>query len=261
PLAGTIIALVVSLLAIAILSGFVTERFLGITAWRQLPLVVWVVFAIFCDSWAFVFTSAILQHGIGVSTSYKICQGAILLCLVCYVTTKILIYFFLVEKAFLIRKGTSSTTRLTSKLYVFNSFGMLSVYVVVSALNFVFRIARIEHGQCTIGMKKVAMIPLISFDLLVNIYLTLIFMIPLRSLYSYRNMQRTPITDRLRTVAMRTFVGACCTTVSSVVNLSVLMVLNGEPGWVCLMCCNIDILFSAMVIHWVTSRDHKGKAS
>lgn len=58
-------------------------------------------------------------------------------------------------------------------------------------------------------------------------------------------------------------------------NLSVLMALDGEPGWVCLMCCNSDspsppsplittktnhsplptVLFSAVVIQWITSRD------
>lgn len=54
---------------------------------------------------------------------------------------------------------------------------------------------------------------------------------------------------------MRTLIGCICTLTSSVVNLSVLMGLNGEPGWVCLMCCNSDILFSAIVIQWVTSRD------
>ncbi|KAL7944345.1 hypothetical protein V8C42DRAFT_326541 [Trichoderma barbatum] len=39
------------------------------------------------------------------------------------------------------------------------------------------------------------------------------------------------------------------------------MALNGEPGWVCLMCCNCDILFSAIVIQWVTSRDNAGTVS
>lgn len=65
---------------------------------------------------------------------------------------------------------------------------------------------------------------------------------------------------------------------SSHSNLTVLMVLNGEPGWVCLMCCNSDskcppvmdkilsdlidiVLFSAVVIQWVTSRDSAGSSS
>lgn len=41
-------------------------------------------------------------------------------------------------------------------------------------------------------------------------------------------------------MALRTFIGSCATLTSSVVNLTVLMVLNGEPGWICLMCCNAD---------------------
>lgn len=60
------------------------------------------------------------------------------------------------------------------------------------------------------------------------------------------------------------------------------MALNGEPGWVCLMCCNCDstlpdlhlylplrvwlsltwlVIFSAVVIQWVTSRDNAGTSS
>ncbi|QPH06137.1 hypothetical protein C2857_004391 [Epichloe festucae Fl1] len=39
------------------------------------------------------------------------------------------------------------------------------------------------------------------------------------------------------------------------------MSLDGEPGWVCLMSCNCDILFSALVIQWVTSKDNAGTSS
>ncbi|KAG7294302.1 hypothetical protein NEMBOFW57_004373 [Staphylotrichum longicolle] len=74
-------------------------------------------------------------------------------------------------------------------------------------------------------------------------------------LYSYKNSDRIPGSRKLKTMATRTFIGCICTLISSIVNLSVLVGLNGEPGWVCLMCCNSDILFSAVVIHWVTSRD------
>lgn len=71
-------------------------------------------------------------------------------------------------------------------------------------------------------------------------------------------MRRTPSTIRLRTCAIRTFIGAVATLVSTLINLTVLMVLKGEPGWLCLLCCNVDIIFSAIVIHWVTSLDHAG---
>lgn len=41
-------------------------------------------------------------------------------------------------------------------------------------------------------------------------------------------------------MALRTFIGTCCTLLSSVVNLTVLTVLKGEPGWICLLACNAD---------------------
>lgn len=84
-------------------------------------------------------------------------------------------------------------------------------------------------------MKSVAMVPLISFDAVVNVYLTILFLIPLSSmfygafdligspsnyvtdLYSFKNIPKSPANIRLRTVAFRTFVGSCCTLVSSVV--------------------------------------------
>ncbi|OAQ72995.2 hypothetical protein VFPPC_12906 [Pochonia chlamydosporia 170] len=240
PAAGRVLAMMVSLLSTSVLTLFL------------------MVFAIYTDSYVFVFASAMLQHSIGVNSSLRTCDSAILICLVCYVTTKF-IYLFLVEKAHIIR--CTPKKRVSSRLYMFNSVGMLGVYLVVVILNFVFRIARLQDGECIIGMKSFAMIPLISFDTVVNVYLTIIFLIPLRKLYSYKNMPRTHANMRLRTIAFRTFCGAVCTLLSSMINLSVLMSLDGEPGWVCLMSCNCDILFSAAVIQWVTSKDNAGTSS
>ncbi|KAH6679673.1 hypothetical protein B0J14DRAFT_650057 [Halenospora varia] len=160
------------------------------------------------------------------------------------------IYYFPVERVFIIRR--SPKKRLRDPLYLFNTFGMLVPYCVVIVLNFYFRFSVYENGYCIIGMKKVAMIPLIAFDILVNVYLTSLFLIPIRGLYSYKNNR----SSQIRTVAMRTFIGSLATLVSSVVNLTVVMLLNGEPGWICLMCCNVDILFSVLVLHWITSKDN-----
>ncbi|UKZ54678.1 hypothetical protein TrVGV298_008490 [Trichoderma virens] len=258
PLPGQIISVMLSLTATTVLTLFLTQRVLVIKAWNRLPPVVWLVFAIYIDSYIFVIATAVLQHSLGVNSSYGICEAAIILCLVCYVTTKF-IYLFLAEKAWIIRGAT--TPRLKSTLYLVNSLGMLTIYIAVVILNFVFRITEMNNGECIIGMRSAAMIPLISFDTVINVYLTIMFLIPLKKLYSYTNMARTRANIRLRMVAFRTFCGAVCTLVSSIVNLSVLMALNGEPGWVCLMCCNCDILFSAIVIQWVTSRDNAGTVS
>ncbi|KAJ9141846.1 Ring finger domain protein [Pleurostoma richardsiae] len=258
PKAGLIVSVFLSLTSLAILSIFLTQRFSTVKVWSRVPYVVWLVFLIYADSFLFVFATAVLQFGFGVDSSRSLCGAAIILCLICYVSTKF-IYLFLVEKVYIIRG--SKKRRMQSKLYIFNSFGMIGVYTVVVALQFLFRFTRMENGQCVIGMKKVAMIPLIGFDGLVNVYLTILFLIPLSGLYSFKNEQKTRPSVRLRTIAMRTFIGSLCTLASSIVNLTVLMVLDGEPGWVCLMCCNSDILFSAIVIHWVTSQDHAASAA
>ncbi|KAI6354470.1 hypothetical protein MCOR25_008585 [Pyricularia grisea] len=257
PLAGTIFNVALALVSASVLSTLFAMRANAIKTWKRLPYVVGILFFIYVDSYMFVLSSAIIQYGIGINVNLAACDAAIIICLTFYVTTKA-VYLFLVEKAYIIcgsRKG-----RLQSKLYLFNSFVMMGIYVVVVVLNFVFRINRLEDGTCVIGMKKIAMIPLIAFDALVNVYLTFLFLVPLMRLYSFRNPLSKPDmyrpTMKLRTVAMRTFIGACCTLASSIVNLTVLMVLNGEPGWVCLMCCNSDILFSALVLYWITSKDN-----
>ncbi|KAI1107328.1 hypothetical protein F4804DRAFT_352221 [Jackrogersella minutella] len=243
PVAGTVFGVILSFSASSILSWFLTQRSFTVKTWRQLPFITWLVFAIYGDSWIFVFATGIINYGVGVDSNLGVCSAAILLCLFCYVSTK-----------FIIRGGTKR--RLESKLYLFNSFGILTIYSIVCILNFVYRIARMEDGQCIIGIRREALITLITFDILINVYLTFIFLNPLRSIYSFAGLSRAPANPpRLRTVAIRTFIGALCTTTSSVVNLAVLMVLDGEPGWVCLTCCNADILFSALVIQWITSHD------
>ncbi|KHO01983.1 uncharacterized protein MAM_00984 [Metarhizium album ARSEF 1941] len=181
PAAGRVLGMVVSLLSTSILALFLTQRCLVIRSWSRVPIVVWLVFAIYTDSYIFVFASAMLQHSIGLNASFRTCDSAILICLVCYVTTKF-IYLFLVEKAHIIR-GTPKK-RIRSRLYMFNSLGMIAVYLAVVILNFLFRIAKLDDGECVIGMKSFAMIPLISFDTVVNVYLTIIFLIPLRSEFS-----------------------------------------------------------------------------
>jgi hypothetical protein len=131
-------------------------------------------------------------------------------------------------------------------------------YCVIVALNFVYRVAYFSaDGTCIIGMESKSVMPLIIFDAVLNFYLTLLFVIPLRKLYSYKNSPNSI----LRTITLRSFVGSLATLTSSVVNLTVLMVLHGEAAWICLMCCNADILFSVLVLHWVTSKDRASTGS
>ncbi|KAF1808596.1 hypothetical protein P152DRAFT_214120 [Eremomyces bilateralis CBS 781.70] len=267
PIAGEIVTIFLTLATLSVLVFCLTRRVQSIRSWKKLPINGWLVFLIYLDSYTFVVFTALVAKGLGINTSPQICEGAIILCLICYVTTKVMVYYFLVEKAVSYNRtqtnGHSLTMtkyiirgsrkpRLKDRLWKINFFGMMCPYLIIIVLNFVFRIAYIDDGgQCIIGMKKAAMIPLITFDVIVNVYLTILFLIPLRRLYSYKH----DTNHSLRIMALRTFIGSCATLISSVANLTVLMLLNGEPGWICLMLCNADVLFTAIVLHWITSID------
>ncbi|RYC61829.1 hypothetical protein CHU98_g4370 [Xylaria longipes] len=253
PLAGRVAGIALSMVSIVIISIILTQRSLAVKAWRQLPPVQWLVFAIYIDSFLFVFTTSVLKFGFGFASGSAFCEGAILLCLICYVSTK-----------HIIRGGIK--WRIRSKLYLFNSVGLTGLYSVIVVLNFVFRIARLDNGECVVGMQKIAMIPLIGFDTLINVGArtfcavvstadgnrpTSLFC----SLFRSASFYNTPAKSQLRHMAIRSFIGALCTLASSIANLTVLMVLDGEAGWVCLMCCNTDILISALVVQWVTSKE------
>jgi len=54
--------------------------------------------------------------------------------------------------------------------------------------------------------------------------------------YSYKQQS----SSRLRNVVVRTFVGSCATLALSITNLTVIAILDGEPGYICLCLCNLD---------------------
>ncbi|KAF3230026.1 hypothetical protein TWF191_000265 [Orbilia oligospora] len=182
------------------------------------------------------------------------------MCIVFYITTK-LIYLLLVEKARLVKGAW--LPRCKDKLYLFNSLGMLVLYAVVFFLTLAYRFSYLENGVCRIGAEAFALIPLVTFDVVVNVILEN------RSLSGSTDQKLTaPIEisrekalqshQALRTMAFKTFCGSCATLISSVANLMVLILLKGEPGWICLLLCNGDILFSALVLHAITNKDHQG---
>jgi hypothetical protein len=62
-------------------------------------------------------------------------------------------------------------------------------------------------------------------------------------------------------MALRSLLGTCATLTTAVTNLTVVMVLHGEPGWICFTLCNLEILFSCLVLHWITNKEQKEEDS
>ncbi|KKY23065.1 hypothetical protein UCDDS831_g03190 [Diplodia seriata] len=239
-------SMILSLVTLCVLSVCITRRIQNIHRWSTVPLGAWYILLIYVDSFLFVFITAVFKD-VGLNETVSICKGAILLCLTLYLSTKVCVYLFLVEKAYIVRG--SNISRYKDKLYMFNICGAMGPYGVLAILNIVWRFSHVKNGTCVIGMEKKALMPLIIFDVAVNVYLTTLFIVPLRQLYSYKTSQ----TGTLHTMAVRTFFGSCATLTSSIANLTLLMVLDGEPAWI--------FLFSVLTLHWVTSRDRTGQTT
>ncbi|KAF2182082.1 hypothetical protein K469DRAFT_587530 [Zopfia rhizophila CBS 207.26] len=246
PTAARAASMTLSCLSLAIVSVCIIRRTQNIKSWRTLSVPGWILIALYFDSFLFVFVSAILKD-IGTNTSEGICQASILICICFYFSSKVLLYFFLVEKVHIVRR--EKRTRLQDKLYIFNCFGMMLPYLGVIILSFIWRISYINtDGTCIIGIGREALIPVVAFDIIVNAYLTALFIAPIRRLYSYKSNSR--MREYLHTIACRSCIGSCCTLLATMTNGVVMMVLNGEPGWICFISCNADVLFTVLVLHW-----------
>ena len=104
--AGVVVSIVLSLISMGTLSVCLcrsirdemviaiswrdlARRVQNVKDWSRLPVVCWLVLVIYVDSISFVAGTAILSNGFGVSSSATMCSRAILLCLACYMTTKV----------------------------------------------------------------------------------------------------------------------------------------------------------------------------
>ncbi|KAH7111750.1 hypothetical protein B0J11DRAFT_542917 [Dendryphion nanum] len=246
-----------SCLSLAIVSICIIRRTQNIKSWRTVSVPRCILIAIYFDSFLFVFVSAVLKD-VGTNTSRGVCQASILVCICFYFSSKILLYYFLVEKVHIVRR--KRRTRLQDKLYIFNCFIMMVPYLAVIVVSFIWRIAYINpDGTCIIGIGREALIAVVAFDVIVNAYLTTLFIAPIRRLYSYKSNSR--MREHLHTMAWRSCIGSCCTLLATIANGVAMMVLNGEPGWLCFVSCNADILFMVLVLHWISKRDHTQELS
>ncbi|KAK7977566.1 hypothetical protein PG988_005056 [Apiospora saccharicola] len=218
PFAGEVLGLLVSLIALVGLTAFLSrhtqipQQQSPVKVWKKIPFVIWTVFAVLADSWVFVLATIILSHGSGANwADWRNCSAAIIICLILYVATKIVRELLPDNKTLQL---VANITPVHMPLLGRES----GTYVVVLTLNFVHRISRLENGRCIIGARRSVLVPLIACDVLVNIYLTTLFLIPLRNLNSSTGMLRTSANARLRSIALRTFIGACCTATSSIIH-------------------------------------------
>ncbi|KAF9936563.1 hypothetical protein BGZ65_002279, partial [Modicella reniformis] len=206
------------------------------------------VIALYLVSWLFSFIATHLSQ----TNNFNVisCTMSIYICIILYASSKIIIYFFLMEKVYVVT--AVGMTRKEFKLYKVNLCLMLPFFGII-ALMVNYRVAEVnEQGECHIGLLRPATLPLILYDMFLSSWLTLLFIHPLRS---SRSMLQGPSKSRLRDVARRTLIGAVVALFLSSANVFTLVYFEGnERGLICLSSCTADVTLNAIAIHWVTSR-------
>ncbi|PSR70797.1 hypothetical protein PHLCEN_2v13319 [Hermanssonia centrifuga] len=88
-----------------------------------------------------------------------------------------------------------------------------------------------------IGMKQDGAIALVTFDVIVSIVMTSLFIWPLLRAHFHNS--------DLKHIARRSVIAASIALSTSCVNITVLAVMHGvELGWVCLACWEADVMDS-----------------
>ncbi|KAG8711695.1 hypothetical protein FRC08_015565 [Ceratobasidium sp. 394] len=203
------------------------------------------VILMLADSWLFIFLSGVLILGSGMSRDQTSCSLGIFACIVLYALSKVMTYAFLVERVHVVWNGAHQP-RLQSPVYRICLITM-TPYAVIFTLAILGRIAVIRpNGACIIGLKPLASLSLLAYDLYINVFLTAMFIWPLA--------RSKLINPRLKAVATRTLVAAFAALTTSSLNIAVLTLMHGRQlGWVCLGSCGTDVTVNAIVLFWVTS--------
>ncbi|KAJ7624591.1 hypothetical protein FB45DRAFT_923763 [Roridomyces roridus] len=241
----------ISFIGVTILTFFISRRLAAekLTTregWRRMPWSRLCMLLILFDSYLFVLSAGLLIFGIGLQMDHDSCETGIFICVLFYTTSKILIYCFLTEKVYIV--WGNGNRRLRSPVYL-ACMGVVGLYVGVIIAMILERIAEFRAGDnaCVIGLKPTASLPLLAYDLFINVTLTCLFIWPIFRLRGSRSAT-------LRRVALRTFIASLAALTTSTVNIAVLTALHGrEFGWICLESCGADVILNAAALFWVTT--------
>ncbi|KAL7412530.1 hypothetical protein BDY24DRAFT_415913 [Mrakia frigida] len=242
------LAAVLFFLSCSILSYITARRSVtldpfSITSWRAYSWPRIVCLLVFTSSWGFLFSSGILVLGVGMSASESSCSAGIFLCVFFYATSKMFIYLFLIEKVYVV--SCTTLPRFQSTTYLTCLLGVV-MYAAILVLMIIGRIAYIaENGSCHIGLKPFASIPLLSYDLFLNVFLTSLFVVPI--------LRQKFTNPKIRGVAVRAMIAALVALTTSSVNIAILTLMHGKQlGFVCLSSCGADVTINALVLFYAT---------
>ncbi|KAF2730327.1 hypothetical protein EJ04DRAFT_500684 [Polyplosphaeria fusca] len=223
-------------------------------------------------------TAALLISGLGLSTQPQ-CHAAIRICIIFYGVGKILIYTLLTERFHIVR--APFTTRSRDPLYLAGtalitlSFGAIIIYELVSP-----RASIDAEGRCWMGVQRAAGYAVIVVDTVINVLVTGVFVGLLWPVVVERARRhssaaleggseggsrrsedigrksggrRVLFRETVKSMLWRNVIGSVLALVGTVANNVVFLTVEGAMrGWICLMICLSDIVWSVLIVSWLT---------
>ncbi|KAF2490496.1 hypothetical protein BU16DRAFT_494556 [Lophium mytilinum] len=282
---------VVSLLCMFLLAALLGARGkqLHIHNLKTMNLIRFIVLLLNLSAIAFVISAAVLETGLGLSTA-PVCRSAIITCLIFYVGNKVTMYVFLVERAHAMRSVFVS--RRKDWIWLGGMFIIGIGFGTIAIVAFIWPIADMSEidGKCRIGLPLKVTAPLLSYDAALNFGLTFLFIYLLKPLLSFGGLLTLPTSpsDRIKRLSSRfggmfesfgerpesqeylhpintsflksvklllwkSVIGSILVSLPTVTNISLLFSMKGrELGWLCFVCCTLDVTWAVCVLHWLT---------
>ncbi|ORX97944.1 hypothetical protein BCR34DRAFT_496504, partial [Clohesyomyces aquaticus] len=270
---------VLSLFCILLLGGLLSYRVKQL-GWKNLKAVNFtraLALFLYFLSITFVVSAAIVESGLSLSSA-SVCRSAIIICLGFYVSSKVTMYVFLVERAHAIR--APYVRRIFDWIWLGGMIAIAAGFGSIAICGFLWPITNLSHidGRCRIGLPLKVTIPLLTFDVVINLTLTGIFVCllkpPLRfggislpaeliNTTTWRTRSQAggrsyPLSrEFLKSIGAllrKTLIGSVLVMIPTVGNIAALVSMKGqELGWLCLSICTADVTWAVCVIHWLTN--------
>ena len=187
------------------------------------------------------------------------CNASILICISFYFLNKQLMYFFLVERAYLSSSALAShlSPRLRSLVFLTGTSIVLIGVGLLGSLAFMYPVTFLssKDHRCLIGEPRKVAGPLLAYDLTIHFALTLYFFI--KSWQSFYGMELWQFGGYIKLVFLhiiprcensllvslmvRSMMGLFLAILPTIANLTTLYIVQGkEKVWVCWTVCTID---------------------
>lgn len=227
----------------------------------------------------YIIVAAVLVSGQGLYT-YELCNAGTWVCLMFYIMAKGFVYFFLCERVHIVR--APFVRRSKDKVYLACVIPAMTLYLIISINSYFWRVTAMHDsdGRCHFGISSAASIPVLSVNVLTNVFLTGVFIYLLRPVVKlYRvptvsaalekkntkpdaetptiqpssTTHESAVQKNIKTLLWKSILGAILTELPVAANMIQFLITGGkELGMMCLTFCMVDVFWDALVIHWLT---------